>query len=226
MMNEMTSKELYTVAKTLNIAGRSKMNKTELLEAIEAHKAAMKDASNDYEKAQAFKDYQFLTRPGSSAERAIVKKIDDKQRYFMLNEESMYNPDTKDTSYYVEVKERVFDPNVSKFVYPFESINGNQSELKALLLNEILDFISETKDDGHTYMTFDRELSLNELNSMPTLKVLHFADVKEDTTFKQVSLSRMTVEDGEEFDNRVQVFYNDLKSKFVLVQEYAAKGAK
>lgn len=225
-MTNTTTKELYTVAQTLNIAGRSKMNKAELIEAIEAHKAAMKDASNDYEKAQAFKDFQFLTRPESSAERAIVKRIDGKQRYFMLNEDSMYNPYTKDTSYYVEVKERVFNPNTSKFVYPFESIEGNQSELKALLLNEILDFISETKDDGQTYMTFDRELSLKELNSMPTLKALHFADVKEDTTFKQVSLSRITVEDGEEFDNRVQVFYNDLKSKFVLVQEYAAKGAK
>lgn len=220
-MENMTTKELYTVAKTLNIAGRSKMNKAELLKAIEAHKAAMKDASNDYEKAQAFKDFQFLTRPGSSAERAIVKRIDGKQRYFILHEMSFYNRDNNNTSYYVEVTEREFYKPVGEFVYPFTDIKTHQPEVKSHLVKEILDFISESKDDGETYMTFDFELTADEVAQVPVVHSSHTDDLIYEDQYKQVWSSRMTKEDGAEHDNAITVNYKDQTTyKWIEVQEY------
>ena len=49
------------------------------------------------------------------------------------------------------------------------------------------------------------EFTLNELESMETISSGHFDDLKFETKYIRVWLSRMTIEDGMEYNNQVTI---------------------
>lgn len=224
-----TQKELYTLAKELNIAGRSKMNKSELLTAIEAAKETARNTTannTDHEKAEAFKLYSLFTKSEVNAERPVIKKIDGKTRYFLL-QESSYRYDGS-TLYSVEILEREFMNEPFKNAWPFDSVEFDREKVISLLLNEIHDFINETKDvDGRPYITIDSRLTKEDIEEMPTINSGHTDDLLYESLYKRVWHSRMTKEDGDELDHAITIeYYNVAARRWETVDRYEAKPYK
>ena len=231
-LTDKTQKELYSLAKELNIAGRSRMNKSELLTAIEAVKetARTTTANNtDHEKAEAFKTFSLLTDSHNRDERAVIKQIDGKTRYFSLSAES-YVYAGLETRYHVKVTEREFTSEAPKGLkaWPLETLYGqNDEELKALLLNEIHDYMTETKaEDGRPYIEIDRRLE--EVETLTeSLNDNHMDDLLYKSKYKKVWRSRMTKEDGEEMNNPITIEYNNMNTyRWETLDRYEAKQSK
>jgi hypothetical protein len=68
-----------------------------------------------------------------------------------------------------------------------------------------------------------KRYSLNELEAMPTIRQGHCDDLKVKTDDTRVWLSRMTVADGMEYNNQVQVYKLNKNHDWKLVQEYEAE---
>lgn len=69
-----------------------------------------------------------------------------------------------------------------------------------------------------------KKYSLKELNSMETISQSQFDNLKFKTDDTKVWLSRMTVEDGMEYDNQVTVEkYNKKDGRWETVELYQAK---
>ncbi|TCI26675.1 hypothetical protein EVJ32_04690 [Exiguobacterium sp. SH5S4] len=231
-ITDKTQKELYSLAKELNIAGRSRMNKSELLTAIETVRetARTTTASNtDHEKAEAFKTFSLLTDSHNSNERTVIKQIDGKTRYFSLSAES-YVYAGLETRYHVKVTEREFKSEAPKGrkAWTLETLFGqNEEELKALLLNEIHDYMAETKaEDGRPYIEIDRRLeeveTLTEsIGECQTCELIY------ESKYKKVWRSRMTKEDGDDMDNAITIEYNNMNTyRWETVDRYEAKQNK
>ena len=228
-LTDKTQKELYSLAKELNIAGRSRMNKSELLTAIEAAKETARNTTannSDHEKAEAFKVYSLFTKWETKAERPVIKKIDGKTRYFLLQESSYtYNGST---AYSVEISEREFMAEPIKNAWPYNDVMSDREKVVSLLLNEILDFINETKDvDGRPYMTVDSRLSKEDVEAMPTINSGHTDDLLYESLYKRVWRSRMTKEDGDELDHAITIEHNNMDAcRWETVDRYEAKTYK
>lgn len=225
-LTDKTQKELYSLAKELNIAGRSRMNKSELLTAIEAAKETARNTTannTDHEKAEAFKLYSFFTKSEVNAERPVIKKIDGQTRFFLL-QESSYRYDGS-TLYSVEISEREFMNEPFKNAWPFNSVEFNREKVVSLLLNEIHDFINETKDvDGQPYMTIDTRLTKEDIEAMPTINSGHMDDLLYESLYKRLWQSRMTKEDGDDMDNAITIEYNNMAAcRWETVDRYEAK---
>ena len=228
-LTDKTQKELYSLAKELNIAGRSRMNKSELLTAIEAVKetARTTTANNtDHEKAEAFKLYSLFTKSEVNAERPVIKKIDGRTRYFLL-QESSHRYDGS-TLYSVEISEREFMNEPFKNAWPYNDVMFDREKVVSLLLNEILDFINETKDvDGRPYMTVDSRLSKEDVEAMPTINSGHTDELLYESLYKRVWQSRMTKEDGDELDHAITIEYNNMAAcRWETVDRYEPKPYK
>lgn len=227
-LTDKTQKELYSLAKELNIAGRSRMNKSELLTAIEAAKETARNTTannTDHEKAEAFKVYSLFTKSEVNAERPVIKKIDGKTRYFLLHESSYtYNGST---AYSVEISEREFMSEPFENAWPYNDVMFDREKIVSLLLNEILDFINETTEYGRPYMTVDSRLSKEETDSMHELEENHMDDLIYESKYKRVWRSRMTKEDGDELDHAITIEYNNMAShRWETVDRYEAKTYK
>lgn len=213
-LTDKTQKELYSLAKELNIAGRSRMNKSELLTAVEEVKetARTTTANNtDHEKAEAFKLYSLFTKSNVNAERPVIKKVDGVTRYFLLLESSYrYN---ESTLYSVEISEREFMNKEFENAWPYNDVMIEREKVVSLLLNEILEFIEEIKDvDGQPYMTVDSRLSKEETDGMAVINSGHTDDLLYESQYKRVWRSRMTKEDGDELDHAITIEYNNASS--------------
>lgn len=231
-LTDKTQKELYSLAKELNIAGRSRMNKSELLTAIETAKETARNTTannTDHEKAEAFKTFSLLTDSHNNDERAVIKKIDGKARYFSLSAES-YVYAGLETRYHVKVTEREFKNEAPKGLkaWSLETIFGqNDEQLKALLLNEIHDYIAETKaDDGEPYIEIDRRLE--EIETLTeSIGECQTCELIYESKYKKVWRSRMTKEDGEEMDNPITIEYNNMNTcRWETLDRYEAKPNK
>ena len=227
-LTDKTQKELYSLAKELNIAGRSRMNKSELLTAIEAAKETARNTTannSDHEKAEAFKVYSLFTKWETKAERPVIKKIDGQTRYFLLQESSYtYNGST---AYSVEISEREFMAEPIKNAWPYNDVMSDREKVVSLLLNEILDFINETTEDGQAYMTVDSRLSKEETDSMHELEENHMDDLIYKSKYKKVWRSRMTKEDGDELDHAITIEHNNMDAcRWETVDRYEAKTYK
>jgi hypothetical protein len=64
---------------------------------------------------------------------------------------------------------------------------------------------------------------LDELEAMPTIRQGHFDDLKVESDDTRVWFSRMTVADGMEYNNQVQVYKLNKNHDWKLVQEYEAE---
>ena len=231
-LTDKTQKELYTLAKELNIAGRSRMNKSELLTAIETAKETARNTTannTDHEKAEAFKTFSLLTDSHNSNERIVIKKIDDKTRYFSLSAES-YVYAGLETRYHVKVTEREFKNEAPKGLkaWPLETVFGqNDEQLKALLLNEIHDYIAETKSyDGKPYIEIDRRLEEMETLTK-SIGECQTCELVYKSKYKRVWRSRMTKEDGDELDHAITIEYNNMGAcRWETVDRYEAKPYK
>ena len=228
-LTDKTQKELYTLAKELNIAGRSRMNKSELLTAIEAAKETARNTTannTDHEKAEAFKLYSLFTKSEVNAERPVIKKVDGKTRYFLLQESSYtYNGST---AYSVEISEREFMAEPFENAWPYNDIMFDREKVVSLLLNEILDFINETKDvDGRPYMTVDSRLTKEDVEAMPTINSGHMDELLYESQYKRVWQSRMLKEDGDDMDNAIVIEYNNMAAwRWEALDRYEAKAYK
>lgn len=228
-LTDKTQKELYSLAKELNIPGRSRMNKSELLTAIEAVKETARNTTannTDHEKAEAFKLYSLFTKSEVNAERPVIKKIEGKTRYFLLQESSYtYNGST---AYSVEISEREFMTEPLENAWPYNDVMFDREKVVSLLLNEIYDFINETKDvDGRPYMTVDSRLSKEDVEAMPMLKDNHMDDLMYESLYKRVWQSRMTKEDCDELDHAITIeYYNMAACRWETVDRYEAKPYK
>jgi NAD(P)H-flavin reductase len=63
--------------------------------------------------------------------------------------------------------------------------------------------------------------SLQELENRPTLRVGQYANLKVDNSKRRVWLSRMSVEDGEPFNNKVTV-ERLIEGRWIEVESYEA----
>jgi hypothetical protein len=68
-----------------------------------------------------------------------------------------------------------------------------------------------------------KRYSLNELEAMPTIRQGHCDDLKVKTDDTRVWLSRMTVADGMEYNNQVQVYKLNKNHDWKLELEYEAE---
>jgi hypothetical protein len=64
--------------------------------------------------------------------------------------------------------------------------------------------------------------SLKQLQSMPTLHSGHFDNLKKDTGHTQIWLSRMTIEDGQPYNNQVLI-KRLIKGRWETIHEYEAR---
>ena len=227
-LTDKTQKELYSLAKELNIAGRSRMNKRELLTAIETAKEAARNTTannTDHEKAEAFKMYSLFTKSEVNAERPVIKKIDGQTRYFLLHESSYtYNGST---AYSVEISEREFMAEPFENAWPYNDVMFDREKVVSLLLNEIHDFINETTEYGQAYMTVDTRLTKEDIEAMPTINSGHMDELLYESQYKRVWQSRMLKEDGDDMDNAIVIEYNNMAAcRWETVDRYEAKTYK
>lgn len=71
-----------------------------------------------------------------------------------------------------------------------------------------------------------KKYTLKQLNAMPTLEQGHTDDLKLDELETRVWLSRMTIEDGQPYNNQVtieQVKYSNGQPKWKTIKQYEAK---
>ena len=227
-LTDKTQKELYALAKELNIVGRSKMNKSELLTAIEAAKETARNTpanNTDHEKAEAIKLYSLFTKSEVNAERPVIKKIDGKMRYFLL-QESSYRYDGS-TLYSVEISEREFMNEPFKNAWPYNDVMFDREKVVSLLLNEIYDFINETTEDRYPYMTVDNRLTKRDIEAMPIINSGHTDNLLYESLYKRVWRSRMTKKDGDELDHAITIEYNNMTTRrWETVDRYEAKPYK